>query len=153
MRVLLSNSIREENFSEALQSAAEAAGLRLDADLRPRSPRVARVASHLQQLANREMESRASMLTASIESYLQHLGEGQIRRPARPADLKTIANELCITAQMTLSDLNRLRRDFALANHPDRTVEDDRDNATRRMMIANMLIDREIKRRRPQPTP
>jgi len=50
---------------------------------------------------------------------------------------------------MTLSDLNRLRRNYALANHPDRAGSADRENATRRMMVANMLIDREVNRRQP----
>ena len=33
------------------------------------------------------------------------------------------------------------------ANHPDRVGSDERENATRRMMVANMLIDRAMKRR------
>lgn len=150
MRVFLSSSTRQADFSQVLQSASEAAGLSLDPGLSARAPQTPRIASHLQRLADREKESRASMLTASIESYLEHLGEARPRRATQPADLQTVSDELCITAQMTASDLNRLRRDFALANHPDRTAADDRDNATRRMMIANMLIDRELKRRRTQ---
>jgi hypothetical protein len=48
---------------------------------------------------------------------------------------------------MSFSDLSRLRRQFALANHPDRASMAEREDATRRMMVANMLIDGEVKRR------
>jgi hypothetical protein len=53
---------------------------------------------------------------------------------------------------MTLADLSQLRRQFALANHPDRVGASEREIATRRMMIANMLIDRERKRRHAKTT-
>ena len=45
---------------------------------------------------------------------------------------------------MTTADLHRLRRTFALAHHPDRAGLLNRDQACRRMMIANMLIDQAL---------
>ena len=151
MRVLL-RATKPAAFSEVLEAASLAAGF----DLGPpaRAPRILRAAaSHLQQLAERENESRISMLSASIESYLEHLGGTRRQRITRPADLETVADELGITAQMTMADLNRLRREFALSNHPDRADLEERDNATRRMMVANMLIDREVEYRRAQQLP
>ena len=62
-------------------------------------------------------------------------------------DLQSISNELRITDKMTSSELARLRRRFAMANHPDRVLAEEREIATRRMMVANMLIDRAMKRR------
>jgi hypothetical protein len=150
MRVFLSNSVAPDDFSDVLKAASKAAGIDLDfgAGQRDRSTWSVRSASsHLQQLAEREQASRASMLSASIESYLEQLGDVRAQRLVRTANLEAITDELGITAQMTSSDLNRLRRKFALANHPDRTGLDERELATRRMMIANMLIDRELKRR------
>lgn len=150
MRVFLSNSARREDFSEALEAASKAAGIDLDFDLgaSSRASRSLRTAaSHLQQLAERERESRASMLSASIESYLEQLGDNRTRKVPRSTDLKAIADELGITPQMSLDDLNRLRRRFALANHPDRSSSEEREIATLRMMTANMIIDGELKRR------
>jgi hypothetical protein len=80
---------------------------------------------------------------------LEHLDKSKPSRVGRTADPLSVAAELRITAQMTLSELNRLRRNYALANHPDRAGSADRENATRRMMVANMLIDREVNRRQP----
>lgn len=91
-----------------------------------------------------------STYSASIESYLEHRAEKKPPRVARRADPQSIAAELSISAKMTVADLNRLRREFALANHPDRVACDERDIATRRMMVANMLIDGEMKRRHAQ---
>ncbi|MBB4190757.1 hypothetical protein GGE45_000240 [Rhizobium aethiopicum] len=60
-----------------------------------------------------------------------------------------IAAELAIAAADTQQTLNEKRRTFAKANHPDGVAEPFRDNANRRMMIANLLID-EAMRRLPQ---
>jgi hypothetical protein len=142
--------VPREDFSDVLETASKAAGINLEfgsgQQARP-SWSLRSASSHLQQLAERERASRASMLSASIESYLEQLGDGRAQRLVRTANPGAIADELGITAQMTCDDLNRLRRKFALANHPDRSNSEEREIATRRMMIANMLIDRELKRR------
>ena len=46
-----------------------------------------------------------------------------------------------MTAELRTIDLKRIRRDFAKRNHPDRFGPANRNNAERRMSIANMLID------------
>jgi hypothetical protein len=56
-----------------------------------------------------------------------------------------IAAELGL-ADATPADLGRLRRVFALKNHPDRVAPDLRQRALQRMQVANGLID-EAKRR------
>ena len=56
-----------------------------------------------------------------------------------------IAAELGL-ADATPADLGRLRRVFALKNHPDRVTPDLRQRALQRMQVANGLID-EAKRR------
>jgi hypothetical protein len=57
-----------------------------------------------------------------------------------------VADKLQLHPGMTAADLNRLRRKFALAHHPDRAGALERDAACRRMMIANMLIDQALAR-------
>ena len=64
--------------------------------------------------------------------------------PAAPLsdDPDAIAAELGLSGAPTLADLNRARRRFMWANHPDRRPDAPRELANRRVAIANMLIDR-----------
>ncbi|SCB57042.1 hypothetical protein GA0061105_10229 [Rhizobium aethiopicum] len=57
-----------------------------------------------------------------------------------------VAAELAISAADTQQTLNEKRRAFAKGNHPDGVAEPFRDNANRRMMIANLLIDEAVRR-------
>jgi hypothetical protein len=50
--------------------------------------------------------------------------------------------------ELATADLQRIRRDFARKNHPDRFEPDCLANAARRMSIANMLIDEQMRQRR-----
>jgi len=52
-----------------------------------------------------------------------------------------ITEDLALGDCRTEQDLRERRRLFALDNHPDRVLPEFRDQATRRMMIANQLID------------
>ncbi len=52
-----------------------------------------------------------------------------------------IARELALTGREKPEALDRIRREFAFANHPDRVAEDMRDRAIVRMQIANRMID------------
>lgn len=72
----------------------------------------------------------------------------RVRAPRTTStDAADIARELAISATHNHDDLHRLRRLFALDNHPDRLDPQYRDIATRRMMIANRLIDEALTRR------
>jgi hypothetical protein len=69
--------------------------------------------------------------------------------PARRyAGDRSVVDELQLTADLTADDLHRIRREFALANHPDRVAVTLRERATRRMTIANALIDEALERAR-----
>lgn len=57
-------------------------------------------------------------------------------------DEDTVAAELALSRVASLAELKQVRRDFALRNHPDRMHSAVQGWATRRMTIANMLIDR-----------
>jgi hypothetical protein len=66
------------------------------------------------------------------------------RKPSHPAknEPALIAGELNLSSARSLSDLQRIRRNFARRNHPDSVPHEQREEATRRMTIANTLIDR-----------
>ena len=59
-----------------------------------------------------------------------------------------LARELGLAEDLTTREVERIRRSFALANHPDRVSADQRSLATRRMTVANMLIDKALAERR-----
>jgi hypothetical protein len=64
---------------------------------------------------------------------------------AKPSDYAAVAEELGLRPGLTSRQLSGIRRAFALANHPDRVPSPRRGPATRRMAIANILIDRALK--------
>ncbi|MBX5044598.1 hypothetical protein HJB51_08675 [Rhizobium lentis] len=71
--------------------------------------------------------------------------------PVMPAHLNRmapheVAAELAISAADTPQTLGEKRRAFARANHPDGVALPFRDNATKRMMLANLLIDEALQR-------
>ncbi|PDS66787.1 hypothetical protein CO653_00335 [Rhizobium anhuiense] len=71
--------------------------------------------------------------------------------PAMPDHLarttpQEVAAELAISAADTPLTLREKRRAFARANHPDGVALPFRDNATKRMMLANLLIDEALRR-------
>lgn len=69
-----------------------------------------------------------------------------VEEPEPPSvDPEAIAAELGL-AEARPGDLARMRRSFALANHPDRVAPHLRQRAMVRMQLANMLID-DAKRR------
>jgi hypothetical protein len=59
-----------------------------------------------------------------------------------------IAEDLGLSACRNEHDLRERRRLFALANHPDRVLPEFRQQATRRMMIANQMVDAALKKLR-----
>lgn len=70
---------------------------------------------------------------------LQRQVEPQPQLPS--TDPSDIARELGLSARKNVSELDALRRRFALANHPDRVGAELRKVAMIRMQVANMLID------------
>lgn len=62
------------------------------------------------------------------------------------ASAEAIARELNLNGARTASELHMLRREFMWRNHPDRRPEIPRDLANARVAVANMLIDRALRR-------
>jgi len=99
-----------------------------------------------------EYREAAEGVEAELEALLGEVGveENAAEPPAEivvelPVEPATIAVELGLN-EAKPADLGRLRRVFALKNHPDRVPAHLRQNALKRMQIANVLID-EAKRR------
>jgi len=65
--------------------------------------------------------------------------------PAPKSEHEQVVDELHLTPSLTATDLKLIRRRFAKANHPDRVAPSIREEATRRMTIANSLIDEALR--------
>jgi hypothetical protein len=65
--------------------------------------------------------------------------------PAPKSEHDQVMDELHLTPNLTVTDLRLIRRRFAKANHPDRVAPSIREEATRRMTIANSLIDEALR--------
>jgi hypothetical protein len=153
--------VRTSDFSDLLEEACRKAGVEPDSPSGGGGVRASiarRLASQANKLASHALDlmgraaSGAASGPAPFESYLEHESERAApRAPLRkPVDAGAVAAELRISAAMSAADLADLRRAFARANHPDLAATNERDDATARMTIANMLIDRELQRRQPR---
>ena len=65
----------------------------------------------------------------------------ETRQPAADT-AEAILVELGLNENLTYEELNQARRLYMWRNHPDRHSEAQRESATRRVAIANMLVDR-----------
>ncbi len=146
MRVFLNQGRVRPSFSDVLDDVSREAGADLGSGMRYERRRTVRP-SRLEHLGEIARELRMSMFSTLLDSYLENQNGLKASRRLRSTDPQDIAGELSISERMTVGELNRLRRRFALANHPDRVETGERENATHRMMVANMLIDRAVKRR------
>lgn len=66
--------------------------------------------------------------------------------PPTTTDPDDIARELGLPGLANDEQITKARRRFALANHPDRLDPALRETATRRMMVANQLLDAALDR-------
>jgi hypothetical protein len=88
------------------------------------------------------MEYAEPEVSFSVEDATAILAEMSLH------EQEAIEAELGLLGDVDLLDLQQIRRNFAKENHPDRVAPEQRLAATRRMTIANMLIDEAIRRRR-----
>ncbi|MBW9055240.1 hypothetical protein [Rhizobium mesosinicum] len=143
-----------QSVLERLKAEDEAAG-------EAEEPAAHRVHGFSTGLAFDVMEGVSAASQRVGQAYFDNLGpEPGIEEPPRtvaepepvmPGHLartspEEIAAELAISIADTLQTLNEKRRTFAKANHPDSVAQPFRDNANRRMMIANLLIDEALRR-------
>ncbi|MBB3655048.1 hypothetical protein FHX15_000247 [Rhizobium sp. BK650] len=148
-----------QSVLERLKQENEAAG-------ETEAPATHRVSGFSTGLAFDVLEGVSAASQRVGQAYFDNLGaepgipEPSIEEPPRPAaepepvmpghlartSPEDIAAELAISIADTLQTLNEKRRTFAKANHPDSVAPPFRDNANRRMMIANLLIDEALRR-------
>lgn len=88
------------------------------------------------------MEYAEPEVSFSVEDATAILAEMSLH------EQEAIEAELGLLGDVDLLDLQQIRRNFAKENHPDRVAPEQRSAATRRMTIANMLLDEAIRRRR-----
>jgi hypothetical protein len=102
------------------------------------------------QLFAEPAESAADGASGKAEAFAERISayrEAEGDRAAAPAvsEEERVAAELELEGATTIGDLKRIRRAFALRNHPDLFRPGSGAQATSRMKIANMLIDRRRK--------
>ena len=137
-----------EDFASLLEARARAAS-GSDADAAP-SHRARSVMGVLLDGAEEAQIGDARGATEALAStYLDEYAPAAAR-PPHACDREGVAAELQLGPELTARGLERIRREFALANHPDRVAPVDRDLATRRMTLANMLIDQALQEKRNQ---
>ena len=73
---------------------------------------------------------------------------GDNPKPAADIVMTLRQLEQALKGQPTRADLNRLRRRFALANHPDRASAASREQSSASLSVANSLIDEAYKNAR-----
>lgn len=154
-------SLRLGNFSAVLEMLGD--GSEFEADgVSPRAPDGPWRSSDQVQYAFDNMPDAGSRLPpgwASLRygeapsgtgSSQTHPGAATEPKSAGPpprarSDLEIVTEELRLEAARSVADLRRIRRRYAMRNHPDRMPPTLREEASRRMTIANALIDSALK--------
>jgi hypothetical protein len=129
-----------EAFASLLDAQARLAGASADAHAEP----VRRSATvHDIGIAG---ETPATAPVDPAEALRRAYADEEPPAPTLPQDCTpdALARELGLAGHLTAGEIERIRRRFALANHPDRVPASQRDLATRRMTIANMLVDQAL---------
>ena len=141
--------LRLASFRAVLEDLGDAA----PEDCRP-PPSVAREAplghsAHMAQFGSILNAMARGSWNFVSPSRLSHL-YGEARAGAafekhRMSEAESVADELRLRPRLTAKELRLIRREFARGNHPDRVQAPLRERATRRMVIANTLIDQALK--------
>ena len=159
---MMNLNLRErDEFLKALDEARRAA--MADDDRAPEAPRKPQAASY----GSSEFLHTIDRMAGKVRSYMSAgllarlYSEGFSRPPMREAahvpppppksEHEQVVDELHLTPSLSPTDLKLIRRRFAKVNHPDRVPPATRDQATRRMTIANSLIDEALRGSRPRP--
>jgi hypothetical protein len=102
-----------------------------------------RLYAALDGLASMPAGAPATLYPATLYNDAGHLaGDDDYEIPG----LEKVPGELALTDDLTPDSLHRIRREFALKNHPDRVPPRLRELATQRMVAANALIDQALAR-------
>lgn len=129
----------DSSFTKILEAALRA---RTDEEKQPCEDYPQRTADPQVQQAIDDLLSSPAFVP--VEKLAQIYSE---ERPGHaPLDLyRVLADELHLSPDLTVDELRKLRREFAVSNHPDRVDPAERQSATRRMSLVNVLIDKALK--------
>jgi hypothetical protein len=149
-----SNSRQRDEFLRALEEARRAAA-EAEEDARPAPTQPAGTAHasiEIRQAIDRMAGRIRTYISAGLLSrlYGENLSRTQHRDappdpPPPMSEHDQVVAELHLTPNLTPADLKLIRRRFAKRHHPDRVTPEVRDQATRRMTIANSLIDEALR--------
>lgn len=104
---------------------------------------IERIKTNTPSLADEPAIERYRAAELALEEAAPRVGTAAKAWAARNSiDVADIARELAIPKGARSSQLDKLRRSFAQANHPDLAPQEMRQRAEMRMQIANMLIDK-----------
>jgi hypothetical protein len=149
------NSRQRDEFLRALEEARRAAAAGAhepEPSLRP-AP-AAHASIEFWQTIDRMASRVRTYISANLLSRLYNEGmlrppRGDVPRVPAPPPPKSehdqVVDELHLTPGLTATDLKLIRRKFAKVHHPDRVPASAREQATRRMTIANCLIDEALR--------
>lgn len=152
------NSRERDEFLKALDEARRAA--MADDDGGPASPRAPTAhagGTEFRHAIDRMAGKVRSYISAGLLARLYSDGlsrpPGSGTAPALPpkSEHEQVVDELHLTPNLTATDLMLRRRKFAKTNHPDRVPLAVREVATRRMTIANTVIDEALRGTKPRP--
>lgn len=148
------NSRQRDEFLKALEEARRAAALADEAvhASSGQPGRGAHASVEIRQALDRMAGRIRAYISAGLLSrvYSENLSRTQPQETAadQPPILSEhdqVVAELHLTPNLTPTDLRLIRRRFAKKHHPDRVTPDVREQATRRMTIANSLIDEALR--------
>ncbi len=158
-----SNASNRDEFLEALEEARRAAlGDMNEQDDGPLRPETSHPASfEFKRVIDDLAVKVRSYVSANILSRLyaeiaSQPEQPRVEPPRSPPPLpprseqEQVLDELHLTPNLTANDLVKLRREYAKTHHPDRVLPNSRDEATRRMTIANVLIDEALRSKKPR---
>jgi hypothetical protein len=129
--IMASSQREEEQAAERVNTAAPS----LQVDFLDQLERL--------QAANRSFAEEPAMaqyreMAEVLEEVAPRIGKAEDEPSIDPNDIE---KELGIAGVGDAGELARLRRNFAMRNHPDLVPVEQRERAETRMRIANMLVD------------
>lgn len=154
------NSRERDEFLKALEEARRAAMADVDGGAAsPRAPTAHPGGTEFRHAIDRMAGKVRSYISAGLLARLYN--DGLSRRPGTgtapesvlppKSEHEQVMDELHLTPNLTPTDLMLRRRKFAKTNHPDRVPLAVREVATRRMTIANTVIDEALRGTKPRP--
>jgi hypothetical protein len=152
------NARDRDEFLKALEEARKAA-MGPDGEPTPRArpasspPISADLRRAIDHVAGKLRSYVSALLLSRIyeENTPRPSSEAPTPPPPPKSEHDAVVDELHLSPSLTAADLVRLRREFAKVNHPDRVLPPGREAATRRMTIANSVIDDALRSRKARP--